>query len=55
MSPLCQSISCLVGPLYLFLGLSICVQAMPKLDSVLKSRDITLLTNFCIVKAMVFF
>ena len=24
------------------------------LDSILKSRDITLLTNFCLVKAMVF-
>ena len=28
--------------------------AMTNLDSVLKSRDITLLTKFCIVKAMVF-
>ena len=27
---------------------------MTKLDSVLKSRDITLLTKVCIVKAMVF-
>ena len=27
---------------------------MTKLDSVLKSRDITLLTNICLVKAMVF-
>ena len=29
-------------------------KAMTNLDSVLKSRDITLLTKFCIVKAMVF-
>ena len=29
-------------------------KAMTNLDSVLKSRDITLLTNVCIVKAMVF-
>ena len=29
-------------------------KAMKNLDSVLKSRDITLLTNVCIVKAMVF-
>ena len=29
--------------------------AMTNLDSVLKSRDITLLTNVCIVKAMIFF
>ena len=29
-------------------------KAMPKLDSVLKSRDITLLTKICIVKAMIF-
>ena len=28
--------------------------AVKNLDSVLKSRDITLLTKFCIVKAMVF-
>ena len=28
-------------------------KAMTKLDSVLKSRDISLLTKFCIVKAMV--
>ena len=27
---------------------------MTNLDSILKSRDITLLTNVCIVKAMVF-
>ena len=27
---------------------------MMKLDNILKSRDITLLTNVCIVKAMVF-
>ena len=27
---------------------------MSNLDSILKSRDITLLTNVCIVKAMVF-
>ena len=27
---------------------------MTNLDSVLKSRDITLLTNICIVKAVVF-
>ena len=27
---------------------------MTTLDSILKSRDITLLTNFCIIKAMVF-
>ena len=27
---------------------------MTKLDSVLKSKDITLLTNICIVKAMIF-
>ena len=29
-------------------------KAITKLDSVLKSRDITLLTKVCIVKAMVF-
>ena len=29
-------------------------KAMTKLDSVLKHRDITLLTKVCIVKAMVF-
>ena len=29
-------------------------KAMPYLDSILKSRDITLPTKFCIVKAMVF-
>ena len=29
-------------------------KAMTNLDSVLKSRDITLLTKVCIVKAMVF-
>ena len=27
---------------------------MKNLDSILKSRDITLLTKFCIVKAMIF-
>ena len=27
---------------------------MTKLDSVLKSRDITLLTKICVVKAMIF-
>ena len=35
---------------HLFLGR----KAMTNLDSILKSRDITLLTNVCIVKAMVF-
>ena len=29
-------------------------KAMTKLDSILKSRDITLLTKVCLVKAMVF-
>ena len=29
-------------------------KAMTKVDSVLKSKDITLLTKVCIVKAMVF-
>ena len=29
-------------------------KAMTSLDSILKSRDITLLTKFCLVKAMVF-
>ena len=29
-------------------------KAMTNLDSILKSRDITLLTNICIVKAMFF-
>ena len=29
-------------------------KAMKNLDSILKSRDITLLTKFCIVKAMIF-
>ena len=29
-------------------------KAMTNLDSMLKSRDITLLTKFCVVKAMVF-
>ena len=35
---------------YLFLGR----KAMTNLDSVLKSRDITLLTKVCIVRALVF-
>ena len=35
---------------WLFLGR----KAMTNLDSILKSRDITLLTKFCLVKAMVF-
>ena len=35
---------------YLFLGR----KAMANLDSILKSRDITLPTNVCLVKAMVF-
>ena len=35
---------------YLLLGR----KAMTNLDSILKSRDITLLTKVCIVKAMVF-
>ena len=30
------------------------VIALTKLDSILKSRDITLLTKVCLVKAMVF-
>ena len=34
----------------LFLGRKV----MTKLDSILKSRDITLLTKFCLVEAMVF-
>ena len=29
-------------------------KAMTKVDSILKSRDITLLTNVCIVNAMIF-
>ena len=29
-------------------------KAMTKLDSILKSRDITLLTNVCLIKALVF-
>ena len=29
-------------------------KAMTNLDSILKSRDITLLTKFCVVKTMVF-
>ena len=29
-------------------------KVMTNLDSILKSRDITLLTNFCIIKKMVF-
>ena len=29
-------------------------KVMTSLDSILKSRDITLLTKFCLVKAMVF-
>ena len=29
-------------------------KAMTNLNSILKTRDITLLTNFCLVKAMVF-
>ena len=29
-------------------------KAVMELDSILKSRDITLLTKFCLVKAMVF-
>ena len=35
---------------YLLLGR----KAMTNLDSILKSRDITLLTNVCLVKAMIF-
>ena len=35
---------------YLLLGR----KAISNLDSILKSRDITLLTKFCLVKAMVF-
>ena len=35
-------------------GLLLGRKAMTNLDGVLKSRDITLLTNVCIVKAMVF-
>ena len=35
---------------YLLLGR----KAMTNLDSVLKGRDITLLTKFCVVKAMIF-
>ena len=35
---------------HLFLG----IKAMTNLDSILKSRDITLLTKVCLVKAMVF-
>ena len=35
---------------YLFLG----SEAMPKLDSILKSRGITLPTKVCLIKAMVF-
>ena len=35
---------------YLLLGR----KAMTNLDNILKGRDITLLTNFCLVKAMVF-
>ena len=30
------------------------IKAMTNLDSILKSRDITLLSNVCLVKAMVF-
>ena len=30
------------------------IKAMTNLDSILKSRDITLLTKVCIVKAMIF-
>ena len=30
-------------------------KAMTNLDSIFKSRDITLLTKFCIVKVMIFF
>ena len=30
-------------------------KAMTNLDSILKSRDITLLTKVCIVRAMIFF
>ena len=35
---------------HLFLGR----KAMTNLDSILKSKDITLLTNVCVVKAMIF-
>ena len=35
-------------------GLLLGRKAMTNLDSIFKSRDITLLTKFCIVKAMVF-
>ena len=30
-------------------------KAMTNIDNIFKSRDITLLTKFCLVKAMVFF
>ena len=35
-------------------GLLLGRKAMTNLDSILNSRDITLLTNVCLVKAMVF-
>ena len=35
---------------YLLLGR----KAMPNVDSILKSRDLTLLTKVCVVKAMIF-
>ena len=36
-------------------GLLLGRKAMTNLDSIFKSRDITLLTKFCIVKVMIFF
>ena len=51
----CQTIHCdhifyTIYKIYLLLGR----KTMTNLDSVLKSKDITLLTKICIVKAMVF-
>jgi len=42
------------GPMNIFCTFLLGRKVMTNLDSILKSRDITLLTNVCLVKAMVF-
>ena len=42
------------GPINTFCTFLLGRKVMTNLDSILKSRDITLLTNVCLVKAMVF-
>ena len=45
-----KGLSCIFQAIGLLLGRKV----VTKLDSILKTRDITLLTNFCLVKPMVF-